>query len=131
MKRVRGMTLIELVVAITVIGIAAATLVGLLASTSSRSGEALMASQATQIAAAYLDEAFAQPYASITAVSHAGARDHNGVQISGLDAYDVDVAVADIANFGPASIQARRITVTVTDPRGGVTTLVGYRTNHP
>ncbi|HEU4485768.1 MAG TPA: prepilin-type N-terminal cleavage/methylation domain-containing protein [Povalibacter sp.] len=131
MKRARGMTLIELVVAIAIIGIAAATLVGVLASTSSRSGEALVASQATQIAAAYFDEAFGQPYASIASVSHTGARDHNGVQIAGLSSYDVDVVVANIANFGPASIQARRITVTVTDPRGGVTTLVGYRTNHP
>jgi MSHA pilin protein MshD len=131
MNRVRGMTLIELVVAITIIGIAAATLVGLLASTASRSGEALMSSQATQVAAAYFDEAFGQPYASIASVSHAGARDHNGVQIAGLSSYDVDVAVANIANFGPASIQAKRITVTVTDPRGGTTTLVGYRTNHP
>lgn len=130
MKRASGMTLIELVVAITIIGIAAASLVGLLASMSSRSGEALVASQATQIAGAYFDDAFAQPYASIGNRNDAGARDRSGNAIAGLESFDVSVAIQAVT-LGTPSVNAKRITVRVTDPRNVVTTLSGYRTDHP
>lgn len=136
-----GFTLIELVVAITLVGICCATLLGFMATMESRNAAVLVNQQSISIADAYLQEAFS---ISFTAVAGArndvadynftdiGARDSQGNLISGLDQYSVQVASIPVA-FGGITLLSQgcyRITVTVTDPFGETVSIVGYRTSH-
>ena len=147
--RLRGVTLIELVVAITVVAIAVTTILGAMGAIALRSADAMMQQQAIAIAQAYLDEITqrwvvdpngVQPdtgraswdqvdeYSGLVDV---GAHDQFGKAIAGLGAYTVTVATAQTNGLAgvPAS-SARRIDVTVTYSPGGSVTLSGYRTNY-
>jgi len=55
-QRQRGVTLVELIVAITIVSIAATTILGTMATVASRSADAMVQQQAIAIAQAYLDE---------------------------------------------------------------------------
>ena len=52
----RGVTLIEMVVAITIVAMAATTILGAMGAVASRSADAMLQQQAIAIAQAYLDE---------------------------------------------------------------------------
>ena len=54
--RQRGVTLIELIVAITIVSIAATTILGTMGTVASRSADAMIQQQAIAIGQAYLDE---------------------------------------------------------------------------
>ena len=56
MKRQRGMTLVELVIAIAIIGIAAAALYSAMASLAGRSADPMLRQQSLLLAEAYLEE---------------------------------------------------------------------------
>jgi MSHA pilin protein MshD len=141
-RRSRGMTLIELVIAITVIAIAVTSVLGLLSSIAVRSASALTSTQAAAIAGAYLEEALSKAYApAANAAGRAnlndvgdynftdvGARDANGAAIPNLNQYTVQVTAAPAA-LG-AVPNAIRVDVTVTGPNGVVTQLTGFRTNY-
>lgn len=144
MKHARGATLIELIIAITVIAIAVTAVLGLLSAISVRSAGAMSSTQAASIASAYLDEALSKAYQDPDGIIEAGranfddvrdynfvdngARDANGNPVPGLGQYTVQItAVAAALGAVPNAI---RIDVQVTAPNGRVTLLTGFRTSY-
>ena len=147
--RQQGVTLVELIVAITIVAIAATTILGTMATVASRSADAMVQQQAIAIGQAYLDEILqrwvvdpggAPPntgrgswdtvdqYNGLTDV---GAHDQYGNAIAPLAGYTVTVAVAPSSGLGGiGSAAARRIDVTVTHAPGVTVVLSGYRTNY-
>ena len=147
--RSSGFTLIELIVAITVVAIAATTLLGAIASISSRSADAMLQQQAIAIAQAYLDEIeqrwVVDPNGTppntgrgswdlvdeYDGLNDVGAHDQYGNAITGLGAYNVSVSVSQSSALpNIASSAARRIDVTVTTAPNVSVTLSAYRTNY-
>jgi MSHA pilin protein MshD len=148
-RHLRGVTLIELVVAITVVAIAVTTILGAMGAIALRSADTMMQQQAIAIAQAYLDEITqrwvvdpngAQPntgraswdlvdeYGGLVDV---GAHDQFGSAIAGLSAYTVSVSTTPTGGLaGVPAASARRIDVTVTYAPSGSVTLSGYRTNY-
>lgn len=150
-RRSRGFTLIELIVAITIVAIAATTLLGAIAATTSRSADAMLQQQAIAIAQAYLDEIQQRwvvdpnPTGSPPNTGRAswdlvdqynglvdvGAHDQFGNPIAALAAYTVSVNVSNSTALpGIGNTAARRIDVTVTTAPNVSVTLSGYRTNY-
>ncbi len=148
-RRSRGFTLIELIVAITIVAIAATTLLGAIAAVASRSADAMLQQQAIAIAQAYLDEIqqrwVVDPNGSPPNTGRAswdlvdqynglvdvGAHDQFGNAIAALAAYTVSVNVSQSTALpGIANTAARRIDVTVTTAPNVSVTLSGYRTNY-
>ena len=129
----RGMTLIELVVAITIIGVTVSIVLGTLALSANKSAQAMVREQATAIASAYLQDVLSQPFPSVAAynnLNHVGAHDHSGAAVPGLGAYRINITVIPTALGGILSTNSFRIDVKVTDPEGNSYVLSGYRTNH-
>jgi MSHA pilin protein MshD len=142
-----GFTLIELIVAVTVVGIAAATIMGAIAAVGRRSADPMLQQQAIAIAQAYLDEIgqrwvvdpngtppntgrgswdLVDQYNGLVDV---GAKDQFGNAIAALSAYTVSVNVSQTSALpGIAAAAARRIDVTVTNGPAVNVTLSGYRT---
>jgi MSHA pilin protein MshD len=128
----RGMTLIELVIAIVVVAIAVSAILGVLSRNVEHSADAMIMSQAVSIAEAYMEEvslkAFADPdgidgealradfddaddYAGLV---DNGAYDQFGNAIAGLAGYTVSVAVGpSTALPGIGGADALRIDVRV------------------
>ncbi len=141
-RRTHGMTLVELVIAITVIAIAVTSVLGLLSSIAVRSASAMMSTQSGAIASAYLDEALSKAYTPAANpagrtnfndvrdynFTDVGARDANDNAIPNLNAYSVQIG-AGLDALG-AIPDAIRVDVTVTAPNGTVTQLTGFRTNY-
>ena len=143
----RGVTLIEVVVAIVIVSIAAIAVLGAISAITSRGAQAVVRQQAVAVAEAYLEEILLQPIAfpgGIVPASRAsfndedqynglndvGARDQFGNAIALLSGYTVTVAVTQTtALTGIAAAQARQINVTVKDPTGLTVVLTGYRAN--
>jgi MSHA pilin protein MshD len=151
--RRRGFTLVELVVLIVVIGIAAAGVLLVFQNTVRGSADPQIRKQALAIAEAMLDEillnafvhdATAPPRANFNDVDDydgfstaTGMTDIQGVAVPGLANYNVAVVTAPATlNDAPATLpavaEARRITVTVTVIGHPEMTVVldGYRLNY-
>jgi MSHA pilin protein MshD len=149
MRRLQlGVTLIEMIVAITIVAIAATTILGALGAVASNSADAMLEQQAVAIGQAYLDEILQRwvvdPYGSppntgrgswdlvdeYNGLVDVGAHDQFGNAIASLSAYTVSVAVSHTSALGgiPAA-QARRIDVTVAYGGGHSIIVSGYRTN--
>lgn len=147
--RLSGVTLIELVVAITVVAIAVTTILGVMGAVALRSADAMMQQQAIAIAQAYLDEISQrwvvdpngpQPNTGraswdlvdeYSGLVDAGAHDQFGNAIAGLSAYTVNVSTTQTTGLaGVPGASARRIDITVSYPPNGTVTLSGYRTNY-
>jgi MSHA pilin protein MshD len=146
----RGVTLIELVITITLIGIAVSAVLGTLAANAKSSADGMVRAQAMAIADAYLEEirlkSFTDPDGvdgetgrlnfddvdDYNGLSDVGAIDQFGNAIAGLGDYRVAVAVAhSSALTGVASANALRIDVAVTNPAAGVDVrATGYRANY-
>ena len=150
-QRQQGVTLVELIVAITIVSIAATTILGTMGTVASRSADAMIQQQAIAIGQAYLDEILQRwvvdpnpsgpppntgrgswdlvdQYNGLTDV---GARDQFNNAIAALSAYTVTVSVVpSSALTGIASGAARRIDVTVTRAPNVTVTLSGYRTSY-
>ncbi len=147
--RHRGVTLIELIVAITIVAIAATSILGAMAAIASRSADAMLQQQAIAIAQAYLDEIeqrwvvdpngtppntgrgswdLVDQYNGLVDV---GAHDQFGNAIAALSAYTVSVTTSPSSALSavPAAA-ARRIDITVSYSPSGSVTLSGYRTNY-
>ena len=139
------MTLIELVVAITVISIAVLSVMSLFATAATRSGTSLINEQALSIASAYLQEITSKPYLDANvdnetqrtnfddvddynALNNVGARNAQGVALAGLNQFTVNVRVStgSLSTVPPGEVL--RIDVTVTHMTGVVVTLSAYRT---
>ncbi len=148
--RQRGVTLVELVVAIVIVSIAAVAVIGAISWTMQRGAESMVRQQAVAIAEAYLEEIMLQPIAVPTGatttglsrgsfndedeyngLSNTGAYDQYGNAIASLSGYNVSVSVAQTtALTGITAANARQITVTVADPNGATVVLTGYRANY-
>jgi MSHA pilin protein MshD len=142
-----GVTLIEVVVAIVIVAMAATAILGAMSSITMRGAETMVRQQAVAVAEAYLEEILLQPVAfpggvvpttratfndedQYNGLSDVGAHDQFGNAITFLSGYNVSVAVTQTtALTGIAAAQARQINVTVTDPNGVTVRLTGYRAN--
>lgn len=139
----RGMTLIELVISIVIIGIAAAALYSAMASISGRSADPMLRQQSLAIAEAYLEEILLQSFTDPDGLADCGRscfddvgdyqglseapHDANGSALVALASYQVAVLVQAQAWNGLAASEVRRVQVTVTDPAGQQMLLDGYR----
>jgi MSHA pilin protein MshD len=146
-RRESGATLIELIISIVVIAIAASAVLGVLSSTVGRSADALLLSQAVAIAEAYLEEISLKPFVDPDGVDgeaarpsfddvddydglvDVGARDQFDTALLPLAQYTVTVSVvASTALAGVPGADAERIDVRVTYPGDGIVVLTGYKT---
>jgi MSHA pilin protein MshD len=145
--RQRGATLIELVVSIVVIAIAASAVLGVLSQNAGRSADAMVLAQSVAIAEAYLEEITLKPFADPDGVDgeamrvdfddvddyhglvDAGAHDQFGAPLAPLGSYSVSVTVAaSTALTGVPSSDAERIDVRVSHPSSVTVALTGYKT---
>lgn len=144
----RGLTLIELVVAIVVIAIATSGVLAVMNYTTTHSADPLLEHQATAIAEAYLEEILLKPFVDpdgvepeasrdlfddvddFNALPDTVVRDQDGTAIAGLGSYAVTVTVAGEALGGIAAANCQKVRVRVTHPAGVDIALVGYRTNY-
>ncbi len=145
MRRQRGMTLVELLLAIVIVGIAAAALYSAMAAITARSADPMLRQQSLLLAEAHLEEILAQAYADPGAASACGRAcfddvlDYHGLDdqpphdaqdnvLTQLAGYRVQVSVTDSSLAdGAASVPARYVEVRVTDPAGQQLILGGYR----
>jgi MSHA pilin protein MshD len=146
-QRQRGVTLIELVMAVTIVAMAATAVLGAMSSITKRGADVMLQQQAVAVAEAYLEEILLKPVADpggtvttrstydkvddYNGLSDAGAHDQFGNAISYLGGYNVAVAVAQSSAFGGLPAAAtRRIDITVTTPTGQNVRLTGYRASY-
>ncbi|MBS0393472.1 MAG: prepilin-type N-terminal cleavage/methylation domain-containing protein [Proteobacteria bacterium] len=149
MRSQRGVTLVELVVAIAIVAISVGGILGAIAAFSSRSADAMVQQQAIAIAQSYLDEILQRwvvdPYGTppntgrgswdtvdqYNGLADVGAHDQFGNPIAALAGYNVSVAVSASSGLGGiASTAARRIDVTVTHAPNVTVVLTGYRASY-
>lgn len=157
LQRQSGVTFIELIISIIVIGISVSGILVVMNRNTSSSADPMIRHQSIAIAEAYLDEILAKPFVDADADGEASrylfddvddynsavvdgpprdqgdATTPNGNPIAALALYNVDVQVINEA-LGPAgalivAADSFRVTVAVTAPNGAVTTLSGYKTN--
>lgn len=144
----RGMSLVELIVAIVVISVALAGVMIVMVRNTGASADPMIWHQAVAIAEAYLEEAltkdFTDPDGTNVGETRAsydnvadynftdvGARDQSGSLTSGLGSYTVQIQTAfEALNNIPAAGNAIRVQVTVTMPTGDTVIVSGYRTNY-
>lgn len=151
----RGVTLIELVVSIVILSVAATGILMVMTQTVLSSADPMLREQATAIAQSYMEEILTQPltepdggevngpesgenratyddvwdYHNLN--NNAGARDQNDAAVSGLEGYNIAVAITS-TTLGPgAGSPALRIRITVThDGQAGINVpVVAYRLN--
>jgi MSHA pilin protein MshD len=155
--RERGVSLVELVIFIVVIGIALSSVAGALAFAGRHSGDPLVQRQALAVAESLLQEVLAQPFvpqnpdgsaeapgpeageargSATSPFNHVndyhgytmtGIVDLGGTPVAGLAAFGASVAVANVAFDGIAAADILRVQVTVTGPGGAEVTLTGLR----
>jgi len=150
MRRQSAFTLVEIIVTIIVIGIAATALLSVFSSMIRGSADPGIQQQATTIAEAYLEEIMLRAYDDPQVAESGGAevgetrptyddvqdynslsttqvRDQNNNPIAALSDYQVTVNVnGALLN----SVNAMQIDVSVTHPATGVITLSAFRTDY-
>lgn len=147
-----GLSLIELLVFILIVGIAVAAIAEIFSITARANADPLLRRQALAVAQALMEEigykefgnppnGFAGPYTPANRGKFDDVMDYNGfamtgiayvdgTPIAGLEGYRAEVAVANAA-FGPVpGADGLKVTVTVTDPIGEQVVLDGYRANY-
>lgn len=129
-RRARGFTLVELILAITIVGVALAGIASVFITTSRHSADPAVQQQAQFIAEAYLEEILRQKFFDpdedkVCPAAEAGGR----------GSYDNVCDYASIANQAPANAFGSTITqlssykVTVTVVRDGTVSLNGLNNN--
>ncbi len=147
-NRQSGVTLIELVIAIVIISIAATAILGTFATTVGYSADPMIRHQAVAIAEAYLEEIVLKSFDDPDGVDGEASRDlyddvddYNGLVDNGArDQFDA--AIADLADYtvsvsvagsnalpGITSADLYLISVTVTHSANVNFTVSGYRAN--
>ncbi len=154
LKRSRGFTLIEMIIAIVVLAAAVSGILFSFTANIGRSADPMIQQQAIIIAQAYLEEAVLKPYndpdggetnsceegvriqyddvADYDCINDAaGALDQFGGTLPGLNNYNIAVNVSTV-NIGAPAITARRVDVTVTHDSATSINLVltAYRTSY-
>jgi len=144
-----GVTLVELLVSIVIVSIAASGVLGVLSMTTAASADPMIRHQAAAIAEAYLEEILLKPITDpdgndgeaaradyddlddYDGLADIGARDQFGTPIPGLGNYNVAVAVSPSAGL-PAvpSADALRVDIVITHGVDINFALSGYRTRH-
>lgn len=147
-SRQSGVTLIELVIAIVIIAIAATAILGTFATTVGASVDPMIRHQAVAIAEAYLEEIALKSFADPDGVDGEASRDlyddvddYDGLTDNGAR-NQFDAAIADLSNYtisvsvtgsnalpGITSVDLYLIDVTVTHPQNVNFTVSGYRAN--
>lgn len=152
MNTQRGVTLIELLLALVIAGIAAATLYGAMAAFSARSADPMLRQQSLALAESYLEEILLQPFSDpatgtpcppapparadfdnvcdYAGLSDNGARNRFGESIAALAGYQVSVSVTPTAWQGLSADQVLYVQVQVQDPAGSRLLLGSYRVRH-
>lgn len=146
-RRQAGFTLVEMILAIVIIGVGLAGVAVAFSTAVGRSADPVIQQQMLAIAEELIEEARLKPYVPAAHAAPAGcARDTyndvsdyngyatsgqvctvDGTAVAGLAGYSVAIAVATATLSGVA--EAKRITVTVS--RGNQSlSLVGWRTNY-
>ena len=142
-----GVTLVELLVSIVIVSIAASGVLGVLSMTTAASADPMIRHQAAAIAEAYLEEIMLKPITDPDGVDgeaaradyddlddydgllDAGARDQFGLAIAALGSYDVGVSVSPSSGLaGIPAADVLRIDVVVTHGSDISFELSGYRT---
>ncbi|MFO1502220.1 MAG: prepilin-type N-terminal cleavage/methylation domain-containing protein [Steroidobacteraceae bacterium] len=141
-----GLTLIELVTSIVVIGIAGSAVLGVLGYLSSSSGATVARTRAQDIAQLYLAEVLSRPFADpdgtpteptraqfddindYAGLDDASARDQSGTVIA---PWRVRVSVTAAALGSVSATNARRVDVRVDLPDGQSVLATGFRTRYP
>lgn len=147
-----GISLVELLVFIVVVGVAAAGVLSVMNLTTRASSDPMVQKQMLAIAEAMLEEVrlkdlpknpastFTGPCTPANRPSCDAVDDYDGFQmgpgildlegnsIPTLASYSVSVSVTSTAMNGVPATDARQIVVTVTHPQGGSLTLSGWRT---
>ncbi|MBF0674040.1 prepilin-type N-terminal cleavage/methylation domain-containing protein [Pseudomonas sp.] len=124
-----GMTLVELIITLVIIGIAAAALFSAMATITARSADPMLRQQSLAIAEGYLERLQSRSYSELNDVSQQPPRGLDGELIDELSTYQVEVRVSS-SQLGPSSaqVEAKQLAVIVTDPQGEEITLSGWRT---
>ncbi|MEM6512211.1 MAG: type II secretion system protein [Pseudomonadota bacterium] len=149
MNRQSGLSLVELLVSIVVVGIAASTILGVFTTVAGSSADPLIRQQAAAIADAYLEEILLRPFddpdgsdgESVRAafddlddyngLVDVGSRDQFGNPIPTLSAYTVSVTVGASAGFGGVpSADVVRVDVRVTRDSLVNYVVSGYRARY-
>lgn len=147
MNRQSGLSLVELLVSIVIVGIAASTVLGVFSTTTGYSADPMIRHQAAAIAEAYLEEVLLRPVDDPDGVDgetaradfddvddynglvDVGARDQFGTPLAALSDYNVSVSVSNSSALtGVPSGDALRIDVLVTRSNLVNYRLSGYRT---
>ncbi len=147
LRRQLGVTLVELLVSIVIVSIAASAVLGVISMTTAGSADPMIRHQASAIAEAYLEEILLRPFDDPDGVdgevaradfddlddydglADSGARDQFGNPIASLAAYDVSVSVtASAALPGVPASDALRVDVVVSRGAELSYLLSGYRT---
>jgi len=141
-----GFTLIEMVVAIVIIGVGLAGVLSAFNTTVKSSADPLVHKQMLSIAEEMMEEILLKPYAAaagtISGCNRAAADDVSdyagysqsvcdidGTAVAGLSTYTVTVAVDPAASLGTLAVGVKKVTVTVA--RGSESlSLVGWRTDY-
>lgn len=143
----QGSTLVELLVSIVIVSIAASTVLGVLSMTTAGSADPMIRHQAAAIAEAYLEEILLKPLTDPDGVdgeaaradfddlddydglSDAGARDQFDNPLAGLGDYNVAVSVStSVALPAVPAADALRVDVIVTHTNAVNFALSAYRT---
>ena len=147
MKHQAGATLVELLVSIVIVGIAASTILGIFSTTSASSADPMIRHQAAAIAESYLEEILLRPLDDpdgsdgetaradfddiddYNGLSDIGVRDQFGNTVTALSAYNVNVTVGtSTALAGVPTADTYRVDVRVTRGSDIDFVLSGYRT---
>lgn len=144
---VRGFTLVEMIIAIVIIGVGLAGVLAAFNISVRGSADPLVRKQMLAIAEEMLEEILLKPYAAgpgtisgcnraaaddvsdYNGYASAGICDIDGNPVAGLSGYNLNVAVANATlSDGAVTVPSLRVTVTVT--HGGESlSLVGWRTD--
>ncbi len=146
----KGLTLVELVISMVVIGIVVTGIFGALSGMAGSSGDPVPRTQAIAIAEAYLEEVRLQQYETVgscpavpppggrSRFTHSchyqgltdnGARDQFGNAIVGLEDYQISISInQSSALTGIAATDAQLIGIAVTSPANESFTLSTYKT---
>ncbi len=146
----RGLTLVELIMAIVIISVALSGVLLVMNFTTAHSADPMLEHQAVAIAESYLEEILLRPIADpgggpeggrtdfdnvadYNGLNDNGARDQFDIPVVALGAYQVQVAVQNTTALGSPAVpmaDCLKVDVTVTHPSGINMTLTGYRTDY-
>lgn len=143
----RGVTLVELLVSIVIVSIAASAVLGVLSMTTAHSADPMIRHQAAAIAESYIEEILLKPMSDPDGVdgeaaradfddlddydglSDAGAQDQFGAPLAGLSEYNVAVTVTPSSALPAVPVvDVLRVDVVVTHTNAVNFALSSYRT---